>query len=147
MFLRKRYYWIFYLLLILGITFIFLSNNYLLNRTVREISMRLVQIEILSSKTAVDYKVSFYKDHYEVKVYNNINDLWEIYTRDFYPKGIITDSLPVEFYFSRGRFREYQFKDRNRKTPKSMILYFSYKGSEKKRALIFFKDNDWKVLG
>jgi len=109
--------------------------------------MRLVQIEILSSKTAVDYKVSFYKDHYEVKVYNKINDLWEIYIQDGYPKGVSAEPLPVEFYFSRGRFRDYQFKDRNRKTPKSMIIYFSYKGSEKKRALIFFKDDDWKVLG
>jgi hypothetical protein len=109
--------------------------------------MRLVQVEILSRTTAVDYKVEFSRDFYIVKVHNRSKAQWEVYKKDSYSSGISTEPLDIEFYFTRGRFRGYEFKNREGKVPKSVIIYFQKQNSDKKKSIIFFRDGDWKVLG
>ena len=143
----SRWAWIgipFFVLILLPLLF---GKNYRLNRTVREISMRLVQIEILSRTTASDYKVEFSRDFYTVKVYNRSSEQWEKHIEGSYSSGVTTEPLEIEFYFARGRFIGYQFKNRERKLPRSVIIYFQKHNSEKKKSIIFFRDGDWKVIG
>ena len=74
---KKPLTWIvlFFTLIVFG--YFFLHSQYTLNKTVREVAMRLVQVEILSRNTGADFKVRFYEDRYRVEVHNRETGEWE----------------------------------------------------------------------
>ncbi len=123
------------------------QEEYTLNRTVREVFLKLVQVETLSRTTKVDYKVVFWKDHYSVDVYERQTNTWKRFYQSPYGKGIFTRPLDFEFIFSNGRFHTYRSLSKKQKLPSYIIISFHSEGTPKEKRIIFYqKKRDWKVL-
>ena len=122
-------------------------QNFQLNRTVRNIALRLVQIEVLSRTTAVDYKVVFEFDGYSIKIFDREAETWNPYLAAKYPNRIRSRASEFEFVFSGGFFREYRRREGEGRGPKYIIIDIYLPGTTKKRSLIFYRDGDWRVLG
>lgn len=137
----------FLILLLTSFLFILQWNHYLLNRTVRNVSLRIVQLEILSKRTSINYKIKFTENRYEVNIYNAIKNEWESYIQGTYPRGVTAAPFPLELYFSKGRLIKYQYKNRSSNIRKSVTIYFSHRDVDERRAIIFYKNDSWKVLG
>jgi hypothetical protein len=137
----------FLVLLLASFLFILQWNQYLLNRTVRNISLRIVQLEILSKRTSINYKIKFAENRYEVKIYNTMKNEWETYVQETYLKGVTAAPFPLELYFSKGRLIKYQYKNFSSNIRKSVTIYFSHRDVDERRAIIFYKNDNWKVLG
>ena len=122
-------------------------QDFQLNRTVRNIALRLVQIEVLSRTTAVDYKVLFESEGYSIEIFDRETGAWKSYLAAKYPGGICSRASEFEFIFSRGLFREFRPREGEGRGPKYIIIDILLPETTKKRSLIFYRDGDWRVLG
>lgn len=141
--------------IVLLIVFVFLSfsiyivlrDEYALNKTVRELGLRLTQIEKLSLLESMDYKFIFYRDHYCVYFFDGENGKWKKSGEYNYRHDILCNADGYEFVFSGGRFRTYDLKGIRGSLPKYVILYFSpSKKLSHKKGIIFYNNEDWKIL-
>jgi len=127
--------------------FIIFSHNYALNKTIREIGLRLTQIEKLSKLESQDYKVIFHRDHYEVYFFDAEKRKWKKSRGYKYRGDIFCQADEYEFIFSKGWLKTYNLKGIKGKLPKYVILYFSsLKKLSRPKGIIFYKDEDWKIL-
>ncbi len=122
------------------------APHFVLNRTVRSVALRLVQVELLSRSTGSDYQVDFQQDRYRVQVFDKHTDNWIIQRQVRFPSGISCAPDVFVYRFSRGKMVEFRYRDREAKVPRSVILDFHSSRSERIRALIFYRQGDWKVL-
>ncbi len=146
-FLRVRALGIIILIFAVLLSFIFLRKDYFLNKTVREVALRMVQLEVLSRTRAVDYKVVFELDHYLIQVFDSDKNEWLPYLKASYRGRVLNRQSKFEFIFSQGSLREYGLRDKGQKLPRYVVVEFYFPGSSKKKSLIFYKKGDWKVLG
>jgi hypothetical protein len=145
--LRVRSLGIIILIFAALLSFIILRKDYLLNKTIREVALRMVQLEVLSRTRAVDYKVVFERGHYFIQVFDSDKKEWLPYLKASYRGRVLNRQSKFEFIFSRGSLREYRVRDKGRKLPRYVVVEFFLPGSSKKKSLIFYKKGDWKVLG
>jgi len=129
------------------LSFIILRKDYLLNKTVREVALRMVQLEVISRTRAVNYKVIFERDHYYIQVFDLDKKEWLPYLKSGYRGRVLNRQSKFEFIFSQGSLREYRVRDKGRMLPRYVVVEFYFPGSSKKKSLIFYKKGDWKVLG
>lgn len=138
------------LLLSIGILFsvaiVFYGKNYPLNKTVREVSLRLVQIRRLSMTRQIDYKVVFCREHYFIDYFDEDEKSWKRYIKSNYHNGVLSELDGVELIFVKGRFKDYRLKEQEGKIFKYVIISFYSQNSPKKKAIIFYRTGDWKVL-
>lgn len=146
---RKKFLWLFPIILFTMITIFSFRNNYLLNRTLTEIALRLTQIEILSRTTGIDYKLVFLEDRYAIDNFDNNTGKWcNLMEKKYLGRVSCSKEVDkIEFIFSQGKFWKYQsIKNKDYKS-QYIIIEFSDSKAQKKRRIIFYKKGSWKVLG
>jgi len=141
-----RIIWLFPIAIFFSVVIAFFGENYHLNKTVREISLRLVQIRRLSRTREIDYKVVFCKEHYFIDYFDKDEESWKRHIKSKYHNGVLSELDRVELIFSKGRFKDYRLKEREGKIFKYVIINFYCPKSPKKKAIIFYRQGDWKVL-
>jgi hypothetical protein len=134
------------LLLVLATISVLRLEDYRLNRTVRNVALRLVQVETLSRTTRVDYRLVFWNNLCRVELYDTSSQSWKPYVDTVYSKGILSQPPGLEVVFSQGRFKEYRLESGRGRSPKYLIVEFKVAGSEKKRGIIFYQDGSWRAL-
>ena len=122
-------------------------DDYHLNRNVRNLSLKLVQVERLSQTTAVDYRVKFFERDFLIEAWDEETQSWESSFRGRYSRGVRCRTLGWEFRFSQGLFREYRFEGQQSRGPRYLVVEFYIEGNKSKRSLIFYREGDWRVLG
>ena len=118
-----------------------------LNRTIRHVALRLVQIERLSQTTGVDYRVRFLPDALEVEVFDPEARGWRPYLHKPYSRGIRCAEPAFTFVFSRGFFKSFDAGDEGGRPPRYVIVEFSGPGLSRKGRIMFHRKGDWRVLG
>ncbi len=142
----KPMFWIIPAVISLIILVYLRNQTYSLNRAVREVALRIVQIETISRTTRKDFKITFEEKHYIIESLDRENGIWEHYLTASYYAGIVCQPNSFEFVFSRGRFHEYKYKNDNRKVPKYLIQEFFILDRVKKKGIIFYRNQDWRVI-
>ncbi|NOR14932.1 MAG: hypothetical protein GQ544_04445 [Candidatus Aminicenantes bacterium] len=132
--------------LLLATVYLLRLQEYRLNRTVRNVALRLVQVETLSRTTRVDYRLVFWNNICRVDVFDRNSNRWKPYADTAYCKGVLSQPVGLEVVFSQGRFKEYRLGEGRGKSPKYLIIEFFVVGTEKKRGIIFYQDGNWRVL-
>jgi hypothetical protein len=132
--------------LLLATVYLLRLQEYRLNRTVRNVAMRLVQVETLSRTTRVDYRLVFWNNVCRVDVFDRSSNSWKPNSNTTYSKGVLSQPLGLEVVFSQGRFMEYRLGEGKGKSPKYLIIEFFVAGTDKKRGIIFYQDGNWRVL-
>ena len=138
--------WLFPIVIIFSVVIAFFGEYYPLNKTLREISLRLVQIRRLSRTREIDYMVVFCKDHYFIDYFDKDEESWKSYIKLKYHNGVLSEWDGVELIFSKGRFKDYRVKEQEGKIFKYVIINFYCPKLPKKKAIIFYRKGDWKVL-
>lgn len=141
-----RIIWIIPTAIFFSVVIAFFGENYLLNKTVRQISLRLVQIRRLSRTRQIDYKIVFCREHYFIDYFDKDEESWERYIKSKYHNGVLSELDGVELIFSKGRFKDYRLKEQEGTIFKYVIINFYRPKSPKKKAIIFYRTGDWKVL-
>ncbi len=132
--------------LLLATAYLLRLQEYRLNRTVRNVALRLVQVETLSRTTRVDYRLVFWNNVCRVDVFDRSSNRWKPYSDTAYCKGVLSQPVGLEVIFSQGRFKEYRLGEGKGRSPKYLIIEFFVAGTEKKRGIIFYQDGNWRVL-
>ena len=137
------------LFLLLGIAALLFMprwNTYALNRAVRELAFRMVQLETLSRTTRTDYRVRFDAGIYTLSSWERESETWQPYLSEGYYKGIECADLDFDIVFSGGRFHEIRYRNGQKKPPKYLIVELRSARSGKTKGIIFYRDKDWRVL-
>ncbi len=137
------------LCLLMGIAalpYLTLRNTYALNRAVREITFRMVQLETLSRTTRTDYRIRFDTGIYSLASWEKDSETWQPYLSEGYYKGIECAAVDFDIVFSRGRFHEIRYRAGQRKPPRYLIVELFSPRTQKKKGIIFYRDKDWRVL-
>ena len=132
--------------LLLATGYLLRLQEYRLNRTVRNVALRLVQVETLSRTTRADYRLVFWNNTCRVDVFDLSSNRWQPHADTSYSRGVLSRPLGLEVVFSQGRFKEYRQGEGKGKSPKYLIIEFYVAGTEKKRGIIFYQDGNWRVL-
>jgi hypothetical protein len=143
---RRTFLGILLLLLLSAAVFLLRLESYRLNRTVRNVALRLVQVETLSRTTRVDYRLEFWNNICRVERFDRGTGLWLPYVDTTYGRGIVSQPLGLQVVFSQGKFKEYRLEGGPARTPKYLILEFKVAGTDVKRGIIFYQDGNWRVL-
>ena len=138
--------WLVPVALFISIAILLLGKNYPLNKTIREISLRLVQIQRLSRTRGIDYRVVFCKDHYIIDSFDKKEESWKRYHTSTYRNGVLSEWDGLELIFSKGRLKDYRLKDQEEKALKYVIINFYRPHSRNKKGIIFYRKGDWKAL-
>lgn len=133
--------------LLCAVLFFLNRQNYQLNRTARDISLRLEQVAVFSRTRAVEYRVIFYKEFYIITVFDQISGKFRKYMECKYRKGVIGESIGIELVFSGGKYQGYNQDNKRKKAPRYLVLNFFLSGSGKRKGIIFYQKGDWRVLG
>jgi len=145
--LKIRFFAIIILIFVIFLACVILRKDYLLNKTAREVSLRMIQVGVFSRTRAVDFKVVFERDYYYIQVYDKDIKDWQHYLRCRYRGGALNRQTSFEFIFSKGTFSEYHFRDSKRKVPSYVVVELYSPESGKKRSIIFYRKGDWRILG
>lgn len=137
------------LLLIMAVLVLYFIRiqDFRLNRTLRTIALKLVQMEKLSQTTAVIYRIEFFNDGYRIDHFSPEEEEWKPFIRGKFCKGVSCLTTGWYFYFARGFFRDYSHDGKTTKKPRYLIVEFIVPGTQKIKKLIFYRDKDWRVLG
>lgn len=136
------------ILIVILVAFYFLRiQDFRLNRTLRTIALKLVQMEKLSQTTAVIYRIEFFNDGYRIDHFSPEEEEWKPFIQGKLCKGVSCRTTGWFFYFARGYFRDYSQDEITTKKPRYLIVDFFVPGTKKIRKLIFYRGKDWRVLG
>jgi len=135
------------ILVVFVILYFFRLQDFRLNRTLRTIALKLVQIEKLSQTTAVIYRIEFFDDFYRIDFLSPDDKEWTPFIQDEYCHDVSCRTTGWLFYFVRGYFREYSQEGKRAKNPPYLIVEFYVPGTQKTKKLIFYRDKDWRILG
>ena len=135
------------LIAILVVLYFFRLQDFRLNRTLRTIALKLVQIEKLSQTSSVIYRVEFFDNFYHIDFLSENDEEWTLFIQDEYAHSVFCRTTGWRFYFIRGFFREYSQEGKTDKNPPYLIVEFFVSGTQKTKKLIFYRDKDWRILG
>lgn len=122
-----------------------LGGDYKLNRTVREAYLRMIQVEILSSTMAMDFRMVFHEDRSVVDMWNDDTEDWVRFMELAYRGSSRNISGDTEIFFSRGKLSNYRQESQASPLLKYITIDFALAGSSKTRGLILFSSGAWHV--
>jgi hypothetical protein len=122
-------------------------TNYFLNKTIRLVSLRLIQFERLSLVRKEDYKIKFYEDHYDISFFNNRTKTWRLFASHEYPHDITPSIKDLEIVLTNGRISHFKIEGKEKKLKSFLILDFYVLKKPKAKGIIFYKDGNWRALG
>lgn len=123
-------------------------TNYILNKGIRFISLRLIQFEHLSFVRREDYKFRFLNDHYDISFFNNQTKRWHLFASHPYSHNITPAIKDLEIVLKRGRINRFFIEGQEKNVKSYLILnFYLSKKPSKDRGIIFYKDGNWKVIG
>lgn len=137
-------------LLVFSVLFLFRFDitNYFLNKTIRLVSLRLIQFERLSFIRNEDYKFKFYNDHYDISFFNNRTQKWILFASHQYPSHIMPSIKDLEIFLTRGRINHFNIEGKEINLKSYLILnFYLTKMPSKEKGIIFYKDGNWRVFG
>jgi hypothetical protein len=147
MLLKKSYIVPIFLIVVSSVAlFFFRCGAYRLNRTVREVALRLIQVSTLSRTTGTDFRVIFNERYLTIDTFDEDSKDWQKYKRWPYLKGVTCSLQGWAFIFSNGTFKEYSSSNWRGKAPKYVMVEFLLKSTSKKKEIIFNRDGNWRVL-
>lgn len=146
--LKQKAKWVLPILMIaILIPLVFLKKDvYYLNRTAREIFLRIHKIQILSKRRGKNFIIGICRDHYYVDSFDNEIQKRIRHTETKYKSGISSSVENVEFQFYRGNLTEFRFRDELKWSPMQVIIHFHSPNVSKTRSFIFYKDGHWRIL-
>ncbi len=128
--------------------FHFDRTNYFLNKTIRLVSLRLIQFERLSFIRKEDYKFNFYNDHYDISFFNNRTKTWHLFASHPYSRNITPSIKDLEIVLTRGRINHFNIEGKDINLKSYLILnFYLTKMPSKEKGIIFYKDGNWRVFG
>jgi hypothetical protein len=142
----KNIIWLFPLAVLIAAGIVFSGKNYNLNKTVREITLRLIQIRRLSRTRAVDYRLEFHAKYFSIDYFDAAESRWKKYSQSRYRHRIKCELDGATLILSKGRLQKFGLKGQKELFPEYMIVYFVSQKSKKRKALIFYKKGNWKVI-
>ena len=137
-------------LLVFSILFLFRfdKTNYFLNKSIRFVSLRLIQFEHLSFIRKEDYKFHFYNDRYDISFFNNRTKRWHLFASHTYSHNITPSIKDLEIVLTRGRINHFNIEGKDINLKSYMILnFYLTKMPSKEKGIIFYKDGNWRVFG
>jgi len=134
------------LICFLGGTAVVRRQDARLNRTLRSVALRVIQVETLSRTRRQVYRLEFWNNRCLVEYYDQESGRW-LRERDIpFPKGVMTPAAGTRLFFSGGRLERFEGEvKRGRKSP-YLLLEFRIPGTSKSRSMIFFQDGNWRIL-
>lgn len=121
-------------------------QEYRLNRTVRTIALRVVQLETLSRTTRVDYRMVFWNNRCVIDRFDRRTQKWSWYQNTPYARKVFSQPSGYELIFSEGQLQEYSAPGSKSITKRNLIVEFFIPGTPLKHAMIFYADGNWRVL-
>jgi len=138
------------ILLLVAVLFLFFFDrtNYFLNKTVRLVSLRLIQFERLSFIRKEDYKFKFSVDHYDIFSFSHRTNTWHLFACHRYPDNITPSIKDFEFVLTRGNINHFRIHGKEIDLKSYLILnFYPSQETEKGKGVIFYKDGNWRALG
>ena len=150
-FLSRKYFFLWGLafFLVFITAFFFISKEqYLLNKVVRNVDMRLFQFQRYSNKINESFKFHFLNDSLSIYNYEREKEEWKVYLDYFYPEDISSDLNNFEVIFHDGELISLNLEGTEKILQSFIILFFYPKESEEsKKGIIFYTETgEWRVL-
>ena len=131
--------------LLVFLVFLFLRDNFKLNRTVREAWLRMIQIETLSFTTTHDFRIVFLEDRALVDRRDGDTGHWIRLRESGYRGSVRNISGNTEFVFSRGKLSKFHQDHQTSPLVKYLNVDFAHPESSKAKGLIVFSSGAWHV--
>lgn len=131
------------------VIFFFLSKDrYFLNRTVRNVDLRLLQFQKLSDKRNESFKFHFSSGSLLISNFHRDKEEWNVYLEYTFPGGITSELENFEVVFHDGELTSLTLGHGEKILQSYIILYFYPKERPgPKKGIIFYeKIGDWRVL-
>ena len=139
---------LFFIVLLVLLLFRFDSTNYILNKGIRFVSLRLIQFEHLSLVRGEDYKFHFFMDHYDISFFNTQTKRWHLFASHTYSHNITPSIKNLEIVLKRGRINHFLIEGQETNVKSYLILnFYQAEKPSKEMGLIFYKDGNWRVFG
>jgi hypothetical protein len=140
-------------LLLLFFAFIALAyglrkDNYLLNKNVRLIFLRIVKYKEYSLHRSLTYRLQFNRNDYRVTVREpRPNPSWRVVAVHPYEDSVEPENPGLILTIHRGKLVSYQFEDKIEILRSSVILYFCSRDKPSlRRGIMFNESGDWRAL-
>ena len=148
---KKKFFIISSLFLVVLSAFLLLrfdKTNYILNKGIRFVSLRLIQFEHLSFVRREDYKFHFLNDHYDVSFFNNRTKRWHLFASHSYSHNIKPAITDLEIVLTRGKISRFFIEGQEEIVKSYLILnFYLTENPSKDRGIIFYKNGNWRVFG
>ena len=131
------------------VVFFFLSKDrYFLNRTVRNVDLRLLQFQKLSDKRNESFKFHFTTDVLTISNFHRDKEEWNVYLEYTFPGNIASELENFEVIFHDGELTRLTLGGGEKILQPYVILYFFPKErvAPKKGIIFYEKVGDWRVL-
>ena len=139
---------LFLLIFSMLLLFCFDRTDYFLNKTIRLVSLRLIQFERLSLVRKEDYKFNFHEDHYDISFFNNRTETWSLFASHRYPHDITPSIKDLKIVLTNGRISHFEIDGKEKKLKSFLILnFYGLKMPSKGKGIIFYKDGNWRAFG
>lgn len=123
-------------------------DNYLLNKNVRLVFLRIVKYKEYSLHRGLTYRLQFNRDDYRVTVREpRPNPSWREVAVFPYQDSIKPEDPGFFLTIHGGKLVSYQFEDKRRIVRPSVIFYFySSKKPSLRRGIMFSESGEWRAL-
>lgn len=117
-----------------------------LNRTVRSVALRVLQVETLSRTRQQVYRMEFWNNRFLVDFYDEEAGRWERERDIPFPDEVMTPDVGTRLFFSRGRLERFEGDVRRGQKARYLLLELRVPGTTKTRSLIFYEGGDWRIV-
>jgi hypothetical protein len=117
-----------------------------LNRALRSVALRVLQVETLSRTRRQVYRMEFWNNRCLVDFFDQEAGRWQRERDIAFPPGVMTPGTGTKLFFSRGRLERFEGEVRRGQKARYLLLELRVPGTSKTRSLIFYEDGDWRIL-
>jgi hypothetical protein len=117
-----------------------------LNRTLRSVALRVLQVETLSRTRQQVYRMEFWNNRFLVDFYDEAAGRWERERDIAFPPEVMTPGVGTRLFFSRGRLERFEGDVRRGQKARYLLLELRVPGTAKVRSLIFYEGGDWRIV-
>lgn len=131
------------------VLFFFLSKDrFFLNRTVRNVDLRLLQFQKLSAKRKEGFKFHFSSNSLLISNFHKDKEEWIPYLEYAFPGDITCDLENFEVIFIDGELTSLALGQGEKILQPYVILYFypNERANPRKGIIFYEKAGDWRVL-
>lgn len=117
-----------------------------LNRTVRSVALRVLQVETLSRTRRQVYRMEFWNNRFLVDYYDQEAGRWQRERDITFPPGVMTPAVGTRLFFSNGRLERFEGDVRRGQKSRYLLLELRVPGTSKARSMIFYEGGDWRIV-